>query len=120
MHHEPCRFLSDAQGTVNFVRTDSVLAVDDHPYRDHPLVHADWGIFEDGSYLDRELLLAPLAEPMEPRRDERMLRTVAAWASDLAIRPAEFDRVVESAARIGEENNCFLQRLGKLEFVAHE
>lgn len=102
------------------VRTDSVLTVDDHPYRDHPLVHADWGIFEDSSYLDRELLLTPLAEPMEPRRDERVLCSLTAWASDLAIRPPEFHRVVESAARIGEEDNCFLQHFGKLEFIAHE
>jgi hypothetical protein len=120
VHHEPSGLLSDSQSAGYFIGTDSILAINDHPYRDHPLVHTYRGILKDGSYLDRELLLASLAEPMEPRRDERMLRTLTAWASDLAIRPAEFNRIVEGVARIGEENNCFLQRSGKLEFIAHE
>jgi len=119
MHHEPCGLLGDAKSAANLVGTDSILAVDQHPYGNHPLVHSDCGILKNRSYLDGELLLAFLAEPDSPRRNERVLRTTAAGASHFACRPAQRHRIVESLLRVREKANGFLQRLGKLEFVCH-
>ena len=118
VHHEPCRLLRDTQSAAHFVGTDTVLGVDDEPDGNHPLVHAQSGILKDGSNLDGELLLAALAEPDAPRRDERVLRRIAAWARNLAIRPAKLYRVIERALCVREERNRFLQSLWHLE-VCH-
>ncbi len=48
MIHEPSGFLSDANGPVNLVGTDSVLAIDDLPHGKQPLIQAQGRIFEDG------------------------------------------------------------------------
>src|SRR5216684_6186688 len=119
VHHKPSRLLSDSQSAANLVGANAVLGVHDEPNGNHPLVHAERGILEDGSDLDRELLLTVLAEPNAPRRDKRVLRSIAAWASNLAIWPAQFYSIVKRALRVREESNCFLQRLGKLECCAH-
>ena len=49
--------------TRDFVTTDSVLAGHQQPHAHHPLVHAQRRVLEDTPNLDRELLLAALAEP---------------------------------------------------------
>lgn len=119
VHHEPCGLLSDSQSAGYFVRTDSILGIHDEPNGNHPLVHAERGVFKDGPYLDGELLLAVLAEPNAARRDKRMLHSLAAWTSDFAIRPAQLYGIVKRALRVREESDCFLQRLGKLECCPH-
>jgi hypothetical protein len=119
VHHKPSRLLSDSQSAANFVGTDTVLGIHDEPNGNHPLVHAERGILKDGANLDGKLLLAALAEPLATRRDKRVLRAIAAWASDLTIRPAQLYGVIKRALRVREESDCFLQRLGKLECVCH-
>lgn len=119
VHHEPSRLLSDAKSTRDFIRTDSVLGVHDEPHGYHPLVHAERRVLKDSSDLDGELLLTVLAEPDAPRRDKRALNRIAAWASNLAIRPAQLYGIVKRALRVGEIRDCFLQRLGKPECVCH-
>src|SRR5258708_3684639 len=119
VHHKPSRLLRDSESAGNFVGANPVLRIHNEPNGNHPLVHAERGILKDGSHFDGELFLTILAEPNAPRGDERMLRRIAAWASDLAIRPAQLYRVVKHALRVREENNCFLQRLGKLECCVH-
>src|ERR1022692_289468 len=42
---EPCRLLGNADGPVNFVRTDTVFAVHNLPHGREPLVQTDGGIF---------------------------------------------------------------------------
>jgi len=107
--HEPCSFLSDTQGPVNFHAADTVLAVHDHPESSHPLVERDGGIFKDGSDLDGELFLTALAEPNPASANESVLVGAAPWASDLPIDPAEFNRKVEGSVWIGEVDNCLLK-----------
>jgi len=119
VHHEPCGLLSDSQGAGYFIRTDSILGIHDEPNGNHPLVHAESGILKDSAHLDGKLLLAAFAEPLAARRDKRMLRPFAAWASDFAIRPAQLYGVIKGALGVREKRNCFLQRLGKLECIAH-
>jgi len=119
VHHEPCGFLSDSQSARYFVRTDSILGIHDEPNGNHPLVHAERGILKNGSHFYGELFLAAFAEPLAARRDKRMLRAIATWASDLAVWPAQFYGIVKRALRVGEESDRFLQRLRKLECVSH-
>ena len=119
VHHKPSGLLSDAERARHFIGTDSILGVHDEPNGNHPLVHTERGVLEDRTNLDRKLLLTFLAEPDAPRRNEGVLRRIAAWTSDLAIRPAQPYRIVERALRVREESDCFLQRLGKLECVCH-
>src|SRR5947209_4200874 len=38
MQHEPRGFLSDAKSAANFIGTDTVLAIGNHPNSDEPLV----------------------------------------------------------------------------------
>lgn len=76
VQHEPCGFLGDAESAANFVRANAVLRIHDKPNGNHPLIHAERGILEDGPDLDGELLLAALAEPDAPRRDKGMLRRI--------------------------------------------
>src|SRR5580704_2828777 len=68
--HEPCRVLPDAESFAEFVAADAVLAVCQHPDRNHPLVESKRGIFHHGSDLDGELLLADVAEPQTASLDE--------------------------------------------------
>lgn len=119
VHHVPRGLLGDAKSAGNLIGTDAILAIHQHPNRNHPLVHAERRILEDGSHFDGELLLASLAEPNLARRDKGVLCRLAARASDFAYRPTQRHRIVESLLRVREKGNGFLQRLGKLEYLVH-
>jgi len=119
VHHEPCGLLSDPKSTPHFVGTDSVLGVHNEPHGNHPFIHAERRILKDGTHLDGELFLASLTEPHAARRDKRVLRRIAARARYRAIRPAQSHGIVKRALRVREKDNCFLQRLGKLEGCSH-
>ncbi len=119
VHHEPSRFLSDSKSAGHFIGANSVLGVHDEPNGNHPLVHAERGVFKDSSNLDRKLFFAALAEPMAARRDKRVFRSLAAWARYLAVRPAQLYRIFERVLRVREESDCFLQRPWKRECLAH-
>ncbi len=114
LKHEPCRLLGHADSAVNLHAADPVLAVDQHPKRCHPLVHAKGRIFKDRVDLERELLIASTAQPKSPRSPFGFASNVivrvrtATWANDLAIRPTQLDGVLEGAVRIGEVNDGFL------------
>jgi hypothetical protein len=120
VHHVPSGLLRDAESAGNLVGTDTVLAVRQHPNRNHPLIHAKRRILKDGSHLDGELLFAALAVPDAPRRDKRMLPSLTTWARNLAIRPAQHNRVVERLLRVAKEAHCLLQGLGKCEALCHD
>ena len=89
---------------MNLHTTNAVLAVDQHPESGHPFIHSERRIFEDRVDLERELLIAATAEPQLAGLNEVVRFGTATGADDLAIRPAEFHGVVESALRIGEVN----------------
>jgi len=120
MQHEPCGFLSDANGLGQFIAADSVLASGQHPDSSHPLVHADRGILENGSDLHRELLLATIAEPYPTGLEERMGLRAATGAIDASIRPTKLHSIAESAVGIGEVNYCLLESYRSLESVRHK
>src|SRR5439155_26047610 len=61
MQHEPSGFLGHSQIAGNFVATDSVLAVGEHPRSSEPLVQSNRRILKDGSDLDGELALCMMA-----------------------------------------------------------
>jgi len=55
MEHEPSRLLSDAERTSDFVRTDAILAVGNHPDGNKPLVEWERRIFKDSPDLGAKL-----------------------------------------------------------------
>lgn len=63
VQENPSRLLSDAKRAVNLIRTNTVLAVGDHPDGRQPLVKTERAIFHDRAELDGELLFASLALP---------------------------------------------------------
>jgi hypothetical protein len=108
--HEPCGFLSDAEGAANFVGTDSILAVSQHPKCDEPFVEGDWGVLKDSSDLRAELFPGVLcfAFPHSPSRDKANVFTSASWALD-TIGPAALDHEVEAVVGVGEVDDGLLQ-----------
>jgi hypothetical protein len=110
LQHEPCRRLRHSQSAAKLMRTDTVFRIRQQPKRGHPLVKADGGIFHDGLYLDRELALAGVAEPQAARLDERVLRRVAAWAYNVAIRPAQLLGILKAAVGVAKIDDGLLQR----------
>ena len=111
LKHEPCRFLSDAEITGQFIRTKPVLAVRQHPESSHPLVESESGILKDGSNLESELFVASVAEPQTASLNKRILGRFATWANYLAIAPAQLLRVLECPFRIAKVHNRLGQSL---------
>lgn len=103
VEHEPRRLLFHADGLPKLVRADAVLAVDDKPHGDKPLVEADRAVLEDGPLLDREHLLCVfvLALPESARGQVAVFLAAAGWAGD-AVRPAECNEEVLAAVQIGK------------------
>src|ERR1019366_3536945 len=88
MQNEPCGFLGDPHSLCDFVRTDAVLAVDQHPERGEPFVQLDRGFLENGAQFHRELLIALFALPALLGRKVVVLFVAASWAFR-AVRPAQ-------------------------------
>ncbi len=120
MKHEPCGFLSDAKSAAHFIRTDSVLAVGNHPNRDEPLVERERGILKDSPHLARELFagVVCLALPHAPRRDEANLFAPTSGALD-AIGPAALNHEVETVVGIGVVEDGLLECSGLFHGVSH-
>src|SRR5271157_6126978 len=55
MEHEPCRLLSNTKRPMQFVRTDSVLTVGQHPHGRKPLLQRKRRVLKDCPDLEREL-----------------------------------------------------------------
>src|SRR5919106_6199964 len=106
--HEPSGFLSDANHPVDFIGTDSVLGVGNHPDGSKPLIERNWAIFKDGAHLDGELPLfvLALALPDTASRNETDIYTATSRAS-YAIRPTEFDHEVKADIRVREVFDSF-------------
>ena len=109
LQHEPSRLLGDAKSAVNLHAANAVLAVDDHPKGHHPLIQSKRRVLKDGSNLERELLLAFVAEPDAARFDKRVPILAATWASHLAGRPAQLNGILEGPLWVGEVNNGLLK-----------
>ena len=111
MKHEPCRLLRDSERPVKLVRANAILAVADHPDRYEPLVQAKSGVLKDRAHLDRELLLAGVAEPDAASFDERVLRRSAARAGDVAAGPAQMCGILKGVIFVRELRDCLLKCL---------
>lgn len=71
LEHKPCSGLGNLQVAGDLIRTNTVLAVRQKPHRTKPFVKTDRGVLEDGSDLNRKLLLTIQAFPHEPRFEKR-------------------------------------------------
>lgn len=109
LQHKPCRLLGNSQSAVDFHAAHTILTIHQHPESGHPLIESQRGVLENGSQLKSELLLAGVAEPDAASLDKRVLFGAATWTGHFTIRPAKALGVVESALRITEVNDCFLQ-----------
>jgi hypothetical protein len=110
MKHEPCRLLSDAEIAGDFVGTDSILAIGDHPNGDKPLIQRDRGIFKDSPDLDAELpmVMDALALPLVLVGEEHYVFAPASRALD-TIGPAHVNHVSKAIAGFGEVDDGLLE-----------
>ena len=113
VQHEPRGFLSDAKRGRQFVRTDTVLHVDDHPDGRKPLAQPDRGILKDRPGLKRELAVrVPRgAFPAVPRRIKIDLLGATRRAGD-AVRPAQAHHVVQAVRGVREVFDRFDEGAG--------
>ncbi len=109
MEHEPCRLLSNVQVTRNFVRTDSVLAVCNHPHRHEPLVETDRAILEDGSDLDTELPTRVNLSALPHAASSEPDILASASRTGYTARPSSHNQVIEAVVGIREIDDCFLK-----------
>src|SRR5262249_29254659 len=115
VQHEPCGLLGDSQSAVDFVGTDSVLAVRNHPHSDKPLIERDCGIFHDGSDLRRELFarMLALALPEIASREEAHVFAGASWTGD-TVGPAALDHERATVVGVPEIEDGLLKCSGLL------
>src|SRR6202011_5373765 len=86
---KPSRLLPDADGAVDFVRTDAVLAVHNLPHSREPFVKTERRILHDGSGLQgepRSVMLRAAVPAVVLLQKQNVL--AAALRTDDAIRPA--------------------------------
>jgi|ERR1700687_1132377 len=109
--HEPRRLLGDAKSAANFIRTDSVLAIRNHPNSDKPLVERERRILKDSPDLGRELPLGmdTLALPLALILEEYNVITSAGGADHDAIRPADFHHKVEAVVGVRKVDDGLLE-----------
>lgn len=121
VEHEPCGFLSDADSASDFIGTDTVLAVRQHPHGSKPLVQRDRRIFKDSPDLGRELPFGvdALALPLSLIGEETGILTSAGRAYD-AIRPSEADHIGQRVSGIREVGDCLLECLWLSHFHSPE
>ena len=120
MKHEPCGLLSDAESACDFVGTDAVLAVRNHPHSGKPLVERHGRILKDGADLDGELPLSvdALALPLALIREEHEHPSATSRAFN-AIGPAAADHELEAIIGIREVDDGLLECLWALFIVSH-
>jgi len=90
MEHEPCRLLRHSEITVNLVRRNAVLAVNQHPKGREPLLQRDRRILEDREFLDGELIPAGAALPA-------LLSLEVVWILGILARTIWATRAIEPA-----------------------
>jgi hypothetical protein len=107
MVKEPCRLLGNADGAMNFVGTDSVLAVHNLPHRHQPLAQVDWGIFHHSSDLHAELrtVVLAVALPAALCGEENNLRG-AAGGAPVYDGSLEFDIGIDKVALLTHIAEC--------------
>ena len=109
--HGPCRLLSDAKRTAQFMRRNAVLEIGDQPNGGKPLGESKTRVLEGGTDLQRELTLAIGALPNLASGDERGLVVAATGAHNNAIGPAKAFDKLKTAALFREVADSLDQRV---------
>src|SRR5437879_2745692 len=99
--------------SADFVRANSVFAIDDHPHSGQPLIQTKRRILEYGSDFGAELalLVRALTLPFLLLGKERHV-IASARRTDNAIRPTTGDKVAQAVVRVREIDNRFLKCFG--------
>jgi len=120
VQHEPRGFLSDAKIAGDFIGTDSVLTVRNHPHCHKPLIEANRRIFKDSPDLNRELavMMDALALPLPLISKEASTGATASRADHFTM-PSSGNQVTKAVVGLGEIDDCFLECFWLL-FVSHE
>ena len=119
MIHKPSSLLGHSQSLAEFIRTDAVFHIDDHPKGRKPLVETYRRILEYGSDFGAKLFAAFFTLPDAPSSQKAMLGRVAVRASN-AFRPANLNHKSQRVISIGEILDRFQQGLWKVLLVHHE
>src|SRR5665213_2346536 len=108
--HEPCGFLSDADGAMNFVGGDPVFAVHNLPHGGHPLIQNNGRILHDGPSFQSELRGRMLCAtvPAVVLLKEQHIGTSTLRAGN-SIGPASRHEIFTAVYGIGEVYDCFLE-----------
>ena len=106
--HEPSCLLSDTETSGDFVGTNAILGISNHPDSGKPLVQTDRAILKDCANLDRELLLGMMffTFPYSTSGYKSDICASASRASH-AVRPAQLDHEVQTDIRVREVFDCF-------------
>jgi len=103
VEHEPSGLLSNSKSACNFVGTDSVLAVRQHPHCDKPFIERDCGIFHDGSDFYRELALGMLLFALpHPSSGDKAHVSAATSGAGNAIGPTALNHEGDAVVRVGK------------------
>ena len=92
--HEPAGFLGDAERARQFIARNAVLAVGDHPGRQHPVLEGKRRILENRADLGRKLGAGMLLTALETTLigEPEHVGTAASRASHFAVRPRVWTR----------------------------
>ena len=120
MKHEPCCFLGDSQSAANLIRTDSILAIGNHPNSTKPFVQTDRRIFKDCSYFNRKLSLwvNALALPLVLILKKYNISAATARTGNNPIRPSLCLQILKAHVLIRKINNRLLESF-QFVFVSH-
>lgn len=119
MAHVPRGFLGYTESAMDFVRTDSVLVVGDHPETSKPLVQWNRAVFKNRSLFNAVVFIAVLTTPrLAGSLIFGFLRT-ASRACRNTLRPSKLRYELDAKLLVGEVLNRCLQRLRKC-VVCHD
>jgi hypothetical protein len=107
MEHEPSGLLGNAESTMDFVATDTVLATDNQPRCGKPLLKRDRRIFKDGASLEGEggPLMSGIAFPYPLfGKPAQPLGATLRTLHD-AIRPPQFHHELAAMLEVREPDN---------------
>src|ERR1035438_9239217 len=111
VHHEPRRFLSDAEVAPDFVTADAVLAIDQEPYGGEPFFQRKRRILKNRADLERELLAwvwTVAAVYLGVLEVCHLVRSTLGTA-DLAIGPTDGDHELATVFEVAEELDGLLE-----------
>src|SRR3990172_5474643 len=108
--HKPSSLLSDAEISGDFIGTNAVLGISNHPDSGKPFIQTNRAILEDCAYLDRELTLGMLnlTLPYSPSFDKAYVCASAGGTSH-AVRPAQLYHEVQTDIGARKVFDCFYQ-----------